>query len=277
VEGDTAGPFTLEPGAAVAVIVSFTPLQVGAANATLGINSNANQTPAATVELRGEGGVAMIEVQPPSLSFEPQEIGRSQILPIQIVNGGTGTLHLTSVSSGEPSFVLGAVPASVAPGTAATLEVTFVPNRAGDIPGTLTIDNNSENAPQVLVSLIGTGTVPPGAGLLVVPTGLTFGDIAINESGSLSVTVSSVGLAPATLLGLDLVGAGGFVLGENPALPQSLAPGETAILQVMFAPGVPGPFSDQLRIESDDANDPVTNVTLNGTGVAAIAAPGGQP
>lgn len=277
VGGNTAGPFTLEPGAAVAVIVSFTPLQEGATNATLGINSNANPTPTATVELRGEGGVAMIDVQPPSLSFEPQEIGQSQTLPMQVFNGGTGTLHLTSVSIDEPSFVLGAVPESVAPGTTETIEVTFMPNRAGDIPGTLTIDNNSENAPQVVVSLIGTGTVPTGAGLLVMPTGLTFGEIAINESGSLSVTVSSVGLAPVTLFGLDLGGAGGFVLGESPGLPRLLAPGETAILQVLFAPVVPGPFLDQLRIESDDATDPVTNITLNGTGVEAIATPGGQP
>jgi hypothetical protein len=32
-----------------------------------------------------------------------------------------------------------------------------------------------------------------------------------------------------------------------------------------------------LRIESDDASDPLTDVSINGMGVNAIAAPAGQP
>jgi hypothetical protein len=274
---DTAGPFSLEPGEAVAVGVSFTPSQVGGSSATLAINSNANQTPNATVELLGQGVVAMIDVQPPSLSFAPQEIGRSQTLSIQVLNSGTGTLDLASVSIGEPSFVLGAVPESVAPGASETIEVIFMPNRGGDILGELTIANNSENAPQVAVRLSGTGIVPTGAGLLVLPTALTFDDTAIHESRSLSVTVSSVGLTAVTLSGLDLGATVGFVLGESPTLPITLAPGETATIGVVFTPDAPGPFSGQLQIVSDDVNDPVTNVTLNGIGVEAIAAPNGQP
>ncbi len=116
VDGDTAGPFSLEPGESTSVIVSFTPPQTGEANATLAIISNANETPEVTVELRGEGIAALIDVQPSSLDFDPQVIGQSQTLSIEVTNDGTAILDLTNVSIDEPSFVLGEVPASVAPG-----------------------------------------------------------------------------------------------------------------------------------------------------------------
>ena len=275
-DGST-GPFTLEPGENMAVSISFSPSQAGEARATLAIDSNANETPRATVALRGAGVVALIDVQPSSLIFDAQEIGQSQTLSIQVVNNGTGTLDLTSVSVDDPSFVLGGVPESVAPGASETIEVTFMPNRDGDILGELVIANNSQNAPQVVVSLSGSGTVPAGAGILVGPTILTFDDTAIHESVSLSVTASSVGLADVTLTGLALGGAGGFVLGESPSLPITLAPGEAYTIAVVFAPDAPGAFADQLQLTSDDENNPVTNITLNGTGVATIVAPDEQP
>ena len=157
---ETPGPFILEPGEDVVVIVSFTPSQAGETNAALTINSNANETPEAEVDLRGEGLAALIDVQPSSLDFDPQEIGQSQTLSIDISNNGTLELDLTNVSIDEPSFVLGAVPASVAPGATETIEVTFTPDRDDDILGELTIENNSQNAPEVVVTLSGTGTVP---------------------------------------------------------------------------------------------------------------------
>lgn len=160
VDDRTTGPFTLEPGEDTVVIVNFAPSQAGDANATLTITSNANETPEVTIELRGEGISALIDVQPSSLNFDPQEIGQSQTLSIDVTNDGTATLDLTSVSIDEPSFTLGAVPASVAPGTTETIDITFTPDREDEILGELTIDNNSENAPAVVVRLRGTGTVP---------------------------------------------------------------------------------------------------------------------
>jgi hypothetical protein len=112
---------------------------------------------------------------------------------------------------------------------------------------------------------------------LVGPTILTFSDTAIHEPVSLSVTASSVGLADVTLTGLALGGAGGFVLGESPSLPITLAPGEAFTIAVVFTPDVPGAFADQLQLASDDENNPVTNITLNGMGVATIVAPDEQP
>ncbi len=274
VDDNTTGLFVIEPGEDVVVIVMFTPGQAGEASATLEISSNANETLETTVGLRGEGVVAVIDVQPSSLSFDPQEIGQSQTLSIEVTNDGLGDLDLTSVSIDEPSFELGAVPVSVAPGTTETIEVTFRPDRDGDILGELTMDNNSENEPQVVVGLSGTGIVPAGARLFVESTELTFGETAIDEPVSLSVTVRSVGLADVTISRLELGVAGEFVLGDIPGLPVTLAPGETTTIEIVFAPTVPGPFSDLLLIESDDENDPLIDVPLNGMGVEAMAAPG---
>ncbi|ETX02296.1 MAG: hypothetical protein ETSY1_04100 [Candidatus Entotheonella factor] len=55
VDGDTTGPFTLEPGEDMVAVVNFAPFEAGEATATLEISSNANETPQVTVELRGEG------------------------------------------------------------------------------------------------------------------------------------------------------------------------------------------------------------------------------
>lgn len=155
----------------------------------------------------------------------------------------------------------------------ATIDVTFMPGpgREGEIVGELRIDNNSDNAPQVFVSLTGTATVPAGAGVFVAQTALTFGDTTVEETVSLSVTITSVGLADVVLTGLELGGEGEFALGDTPGLPATLAPGESMTVAIDFTPALPGSFNDQLRIESDDENDPVINVPLNGTGIEAVA------
>jgi hypothetical protein len=157
-----------------------------------------------------------------------------------------------------------------------TIEVTFMPDRNGDIDGVMTIENNSANAPQAVVNLSGTGIEPAGAGLLVGPTVLTFGNTTVDESISLSIAVRSVGPTDVTLSSLQLGGATGFALGASPDLPLTMAPGELATIEVMFAPDAPRPCLDQLRIENTDDNDPVTEVSLNGMGVEASAAPDGQ-
>ncbi len=157
---DDTSAFTLEPGENTVIVVSFSPVQAGEANATLTINSNANETPEVIVELRSEGISALIDVQPTSLDFDPQDIGQSQVLSIDVTNEGTAQLDLTNVSIDEASFILGEVPASVAPGVAETIAVTFMSDREGDITGELTIENNSVNAPEVVLNLSGTGTVP---------------------------------------------------------------------------------------------------------------------
>ena len=258
------------------IVINFTPSQMGNAEAVLDISSDAVNAAQITASLSGIGVAAVIDA-PLNLDFAAQDIGQSQTLLLPIANTGTAPLNVTSLSSNEPSFVAGNAPASIAPGDTATLEVTFAPNRAGVIAGVLTIDNDSNNTSQWNVSLNGEGLTSVETGLLATPLALAFGDVELDESASLIVTVSSIGTDPVTLSSVALDGAGGFALEAIPATPVVLAPGESRDIEVVFTPDALGPFSDQLEIQSDDANDPVINVLLNGMGVDMIAAPDGQP
>ncbi len=277
-ENAPGGEVTIAPNNSLTLEVAFTPTAAGEVTDELIISSTAEGEPETTVALRGEGLIAVIDVQPASLDFDTLEIGQSQTLSIDIFNDGNGALELSSVSVDEPSFLLGAVPRSIAPGAMATVEVTFMPgpDREGDIVGKMRIDNDSSNAPQVFVSLTGRVTIPAGAGVFVAQTALAFGDTTVDETVSLSVTIRSVGLASAMLLGLELGNTGEFALGDIPNLPTTLASGESMTVAIDFTPAVPGAFANSLMIESDDENAPVIDVSLNGTGIEAVATEGLQ-
>ena len=274
--GGAAAAFALQPGENAALVINFAPQQMGDAQADVDISSDAVNAPQLTASLSGAGVAPVIDT-PPSLDFNLQEIGQSQTLSISVANTGTAPLNLTGFSSNEPSFVVGNASTSVAPGDVGAVDVIFTPNRLGVITADLLIDNDSINTPQALVSLTGEGGAPSGARLSATPLTLAFGDVGLNTSASLTVTVNSMGTAPVTLSGLVLGGAGGFALGMSPSTPVVLAPGDSSDIEVVFTPDALTSFSDHLEIQSDDANDPVINIVLNGVGVDITTAPNGQP
>jgi len=96
-------------------------------------------------------------------------VGSNAARSFMIRNSGSQPLALTSILSGNPSFVLGAVPASVPAGSSITFTVTFNATTPGTSTATLTIvsDDPDASETQWTFTLQGVAIAP---GSVVTPT-----------------------------------------------------------------------------------------------------------
>ncbi|MGH9716590.1 MAG: beta strand repeat-containing protein, partial [Candidatus Acidiferrales bacterium] len=104
-----------------------------------------------------------------------------------------------------------------------------------------------------------------GAGTLSASvSSLSFGSVAVGSSNSLSLTVTNTGSATADISQATISGAAFSVVGGNPS--SAISAGQSATVQVEFAPQSAGAAAGTFTIVSDASNSPMA-VSLSGTGM----------
>ena len=101
----------------------------------------------------------------------------------------------------------------------------------------MTITSNSSGATTV-VQLSGTGTVVTTPQLTVSANSLSFGNVAVNSTATLPLTLTSSGTAPLTINAATLNGADFSDSGST--LPVTLNPNQSVTLNVLFDPAAAG-------------------------------------
>lgn len=272
-------PVMVSPNASVALRMQYQPSAEGSVTGVLEIESDADNTPNLIVALSGTGTpvpMALIDVNPLDIAFAEVEVGASRIVPVTISNSGTADLRVTDLvlttSTGTDFSLVSAppVPATVQPNTAITLDVRYEPMAVGTATGTLRIESDSLETPAVTVPLSGTGVAVPVPQLVVSPLSVSFGEVELDTSPAIAVTITNEGNADLTVTGLqiDSEEPGVFRLGAVPMLPILVMPGASTPVQVIFAPTVAGSVTGTLQILSDVDVTPEVTVSLSGTGVA---------
>ena len=99
-------------------------------------------------------------------------------------------------------------------------------------------------------------------------TSLSFGNVKLGGSGVLGVTITNAGHSVIAISNVSIAGAGFSASGVPTGL--ILAPGQTSILDVTFAPSATGTLKGSVTLTSDATNRTVT-VSLSGTGVQSQA------
>jgi uncharacterized repeat protein (TIGR01451 family) len=226
-------------------------------------------------------GPPEIMVHPSSLAFGSQHVDAGPTLSqtVTITNDGSADLSFTA-----PITIAGADTEAFAvandsgenplpSGNARTVHVSFDPTSAGAKSADLTIQSDDSDEPTVNVGLNGTGVDQE---ITVVPSSLSFGSQDVDAGPTLSqtVTITNDGsadlsfTAPITIAGADTEA---FAIandsGENP-----LPSGNARTVHVSFDPTTGGTKSANLTIASDDSDEPMVSIGLNGTGTEA-----GQP
>ena len=142
-------------------------------------------------------------------------------------------------------------------------------------PATTTSDNSSQftviitNSVGNVTSSAATLTVNAGTLLLTVnPASLSFGNVNISASSTKSATVTNSGTANVTISGISYSGAGFTTSGLSSGL--ILAPGQTATLNVTFAPAAAGNIAGSVAVASNATNSPGT-VSLSASGVPVVS------
>jgi hypothetical protein len=145
---------TLAPNANCSVSIDFSPQSVGALAASLQVADNAPGSPQ-TLTLNGTGiaPVPGITFSPPVPSFPTTTQGTSSpAQTLTVINPGTGSLHVASVSLTGPnpsdfSFTNNCT-APVAPSANCTISLVFSPIAPGQRTATLQISDDAPGSPQ---------------------------------------------------------------------------------------------------------------------------------
>jgi hypothetical protein len=107
----------------------------------------------------------------PNLTFAKQTVGTvSTAQSITLVNYGSATLNITSITTSTNFGQTNTCSSSIAPGASCTVMVTFSPTMDGPLSGTLKVTDNAGGSPQTVV-LTGTGV----AGTCIPQGGSCFG------------------------------------------------------------------------------------------------------
>jgi hypothetical protein len=107
-----------------------------------------------------------------------------------------------------------------------------------------------------------------GGGVLTPsPTSVSFGSVAVGSTSVQSVSVTNTGTGTVDISGASVTGGVFTVVGGTPS--NSLAAGQSATVQVQFAPTSMTPASGALTVTSNASNSSL-GISLSGTGLEAV-------
>jgi hypothetical protein len=226
----------------------------------------------ATANFSGKMGLSRDPNQP--IDFGSVAVNESKDLAIRIynLNDGTSNRVLTGTVqvSGNGFSLQSPSTFELLPGEGRIFTIRFRPTASGNYSGTLTINHNASNYSSPLnIALQGSAGNVTTIRLSVSPSSLDFGQVEINTTQELSVTIMNDSTSTGTLTISDLqVSGSGFKLAGGQSTNFSLSPGQSKTVRVQFNPTAKTTYSGSLRIYHNATNSvPPYEVSLKGTGV----------
>jgi Abnormal spindle-like microcephaly-assoc'd, ASPM-SPD-2-Hydin len=266
-------PVTLNPNQSVTLQMQFDPTAAGAASGQMTVTSNSTTGGTTQVTLSGTGTAAttpQLTVSTQSLSFGNVTVDSSATLPLTLTSSGSAPVTVSAATLSGTGFTdSGATfPMTLNPNQSVTLQVKFNPTAAGGVTGQLTISSSSSTGATTVVQVSGTGTATTGTTpqLLFSSTALSFGNVAVGSTATLSLTLTSSGTAPVAISSAVLQGTGFSDSGAT--FPMTLNPNQSVTLTVQFDPTAASVTTGTLTVNSNSATGGTTQVTLSGTGTA---------
>ena len=256
-------PVTLAAGQEISVPVSFSPTAPGSFTGSLRFSvTDAGTEETVAAALQGNAVKPGLTPTPAVLDFDQIAVGTSKNLTVNFTNTGTADETVTGVTGAAAPFTVTGLPPAgtvVPPGQSITASVGYQPTAAGDDTSSITISSTHGDA---TVQLTGTGAVGV-AELSISPASLGFGAVPVGGSATRTLTVENTGNLPVTIT-KAAPPALPFVV--NTPLPEGLVlnPGNTAHVDVTFAPTTSGSFSNAYVISSNDGNGSHT-IPVSGT------------
>jgi hypothetical protein len=266
-------PVTLAPNQTLTLQLQFDPTAAGAASGQMTVTSNSTTGATTKIQLSGTGIAAttpQLTVSTQSLSFGNVTVNSSATLPVTLTSSGTAPVTINAAAASGTGFTdSGATfPLTLNPNQSVTLQVKFAPTTAGGATGQLTINSTSSTGGTTVIQLSGTGTAATSTSpqLLFSSTALSFGNVPVSSTATLSLTLTSSGTAPVTISSAALQGTGFSDSGST--FPTTLNPNQSVTLTVQFDPTAASAATGTLTVSSNSTSGGTTLVTLSGTGTA---------
>lgn len=218
-----------------------------------------------------------ISVDPVALNFSDVTVNEDSTLSVNINNNGdqelvVGLLDIIGPNADQFSISAGPTPPfSILPGAQpANLSITFSPTFFGTKFASLRIISNDPASDTLEILISGTGVEPD---IDTDPDTVMFGEVQVGQNTTAAFNVFNIGGAPLEITGMTFSGtnASRFTLVDNFNFPLTIQPGGAPLaVNVRFTPNMMGPLTAALDISSNDINQPVSSVILEGIGVSPV-------
>ena len=200
--------------------------------------------------------------------FGGQQPGTVVQLPFSVQNTGTGPLSLTVAGIDNSAFSSNPTGLTVPAGATRTLLIQWRVDAMGPASTVMHLTSTDPSQPKVDVTIQGAGANPQ---IAVAPQSLDFGNIIVNQTSDLTVSIANKGAGPLNIQSLAVTGTA-FSLVSPPAAPFKVGDA-AAQLKVRFAPTAVGnALKGTLTITSNDPSNGSVTVALSGSGVSGAPA-----
>jgi hypothetical protein len=260
--GQAVLPITVPAGGTFDLDVQFSPVAAGTAAGQIIVASTSSTNGTVVVALSGTGTSAATTATLSALSCVSASItgsGTDSCTVALSTAAGSGGMTV-NLSSNNSAVTL---PASVTVAAGATSAAFTATVSAATSDQTVTLEASAGSVSETFVLQVN-AAVPA---LTFSTTSVAFGNVVVNTPTAQSVVFSSSGTAPVTISSATLTGTGFTISGVS--FPSTLAPGQTAKLNVQFDPAAAGTATGQLTISSNSSANGLEAIALSGTGTAA--------
>ena len=199
-----------------------------------------------------------------SLNFGSVQLGSTKSQPETLKNTGGSTITISQADLTGVGFSLEGLylPLQLEAGQSFSFTIVFAPTAAANASGSLSLVSDASNSVPT-VPLSGTGAA--AGQLSVSPASLSFGNVVLGTSKSLTTKLSA--LNSSVIISSGAVSDAEFSL-SGASFPLTLAPGQSATLTLTFTPQSSASASSSLLLATNTANSTVKQ-GLAGAGVAA--------
>ncbi len=253
------------------ITASFSPTSLGQKSAVYQLADLAPAAGSVTLALTGLGVPNGLTVSPNPVDFGEVELNQTQSVPVTITNNSGLTANLLVGSPQGPDaklFTVGAPSSTtLAPNASTTLDAVFAPLVAGDAGASFTVEG--WDSARVTVNLTGIGA----QSWIQIVSPLDFGFVQLGSTVVKSAQIKNIGsyttvhlVAPAPIVS-QTVGSTAFSLASGqPTLPLAIAPGQSALIPVAFAPASLDALTGTLFVTTDDPGAQYPAIQLEGYG-----------
>jgi hypothetical protein len=243
----------LAPAAMCDIVVTYSPVAVGAHAAELRIISNAVPSPLA-IPLTGNAlpvPVPAMQLSSTRIVFDPTLVDTvSAPRTVTVTNAGTAPMQVSSiVTAGDFGYSGCGSPSTILPGESCELSITFKPLGGGALEGSIQIVSDAPGSPHS-IALSGTGIAERTPAIKLRPAALNFATLPVGTEVEAAMRLTNVGNKALAISAISSVGA---MFRQANDCPASLAPEAFCDIRVTYAPTSVGAHSGQVRIESNAA------------------------
>ncbi len=263
VNGQTASSLTTQP---VCTTTATNSSPAGSYPITCSGAVDANYTisyVAGILTITATGLQGTMSLSTTSLSFGNQVLNTtSGARSVTVTNTGTGPLNVSSVAASAEYAANSTCVSALNPGGACTVNVTFTPTALGTQTGTVTVNSNASNGPQV-VNLTGNGF----AGAALSCSNCVVGRFVVGSGGGEKIiTLANAQNVALTNISISITGSNDY--SQTNTCGTALGARQTCAITVTFTPSIVGVDSATLTVADSAANSPQT-ATLMGAGLAS--------